>query len=119
MAGTCASAAGAFSPIGFPADETDPIGINALGVITGFYVSGPDFLGFILHDGTYSTFPQAAGFTDTIPNKLNDLDQFVGSYTSGDGVTHGFLATPVPEPTSLVLVALAAAGATWRRFRRR
>ena len=36
------NAAGAFSPIGFPgADETDPIGINALGVITGFYVSGP------------------------------------------------------------------------------
>ena len=59
-----------------------------------------------------------AGFTDTIPNKLNDLDQVVGTYTSGDGMIHGFLATPVPEPTSLALVALAAAGATWRRFRR-
>jgi len=112
------NAAGAFSPIGFPgADETDPIGINALGVITGFYVSGPDFLGFILHDGTYSTFPQAAGFTDTIPNKLNDLDQFVGTYTSGDGVTHGFLATPVPEPTSCVLLGIGGLAVMWRRRR--
>jgi hypothetical protein len=112
---------GTFTPVAFPGatGETDPIGINALGTITGFYDDGTAFFGFLRRGGVYSTFPQAAGFTETIPNKVNDLDQVVGTYMSSDGAIHGFLATPVPEPGSFALVAAGAAGAAWRRVRRR
>jgi hypothetical protein len=114
------STGGTFAPIAFPgaAGETDPVGVNALGVITGFYDDGTDFVGFILRDGAYSAFPQAVGFSETIPNKVNDLDQIAGTYTSADGAIHGFLGTPVPEPTSFTLLAVSSLAALWRSRRR-
>jgi probable HAF family extracellular repeat protein len=114
------NAAGTFTPIVFPgaAGETDPFGINALDSVVGFYDDGIEFVGFALRGGGYSNFPQAPGFTDTLPSKINDLDQIVGTYTSADGVIHGFLATPVPEPSSLALLGIGGLVAILRRRRR-
>ena len=83
--GTC-RAGGAFTPIAVPGavGETDPLAINALGSVVGFYDDGTGLAGFILSGGAYAAFPQAPGFTDTLPSKINGFDQVVGTYTSAD-----------------------------------
>jgi probable HAF family extracellular repeat protein len=49
---------------------------------------------------------------------INDAGQITGFGTIG-GETHAFLATPTPEPSSLVLAALGFAGLAARGRRRR
>ena len=60
------------------------------------------------------------GATETGASGINDAGQIVGFYTDAGGRVHGFLATAVPEPSTLVMggtAALIGLGYWWRRRR--
>ena len=57
--------------------------------------------GYVDLNGVFSTFDPPNSASTTI-NGVNDLGQIVGFFTSNATDTViGFVATPVPEPTSL------------------
>jgi probable HAF family extracellular repeat protein len=51
--------------------------------------------------------PPNSGLTLTTANGINDLGQIVGCGITVDGYGHAFLLTPVPEPSTLALLAAA------------
>ena len=55
--------------------------------------------GFLDTGGIFTTI-DVPGATSTSAFGINDSGQIVGSFYDGT-TTHGFLATPVPEPSSL------------------
>jgi hypothetical protein len=70
-------------------------------VIAGSYTTDT-FHGFLLSGGTYRTFDTPG----PLPNRafgLNNNGQIVGTFAGG---LYGFVATPVPEPNSLVLTGI-------------
>jgi probable HAF family extracellular repeat protein len=57
----------------------------------------------------------AAGWTLFNAFAINDAGQIVGNGRSPSGASHGYLLTPVPEPSAILLVALSfLAVGTWR-----
>jgi probable HAF family extracellular repeat protein len=109
---------GSFSAIDVPgAQFTQASGINASGQLVGSFLDAglPDCLatfvgchGFVLDGGEFTTvdFP---GSTATLALGINDHGQIVGVYAAG-GAAHGFLATPVAAPSTLLLLSLGALG---------
>jgi probable HAF family extracellular repeat protein len=64
--------------------------------------------------------PSGAGWTLRDAIAINDAGQIVGYGTSPPGAQHGFLLTPVPEPPTLALVALALALLTlWQSYKQK
>jgi probable HAF family extracellular repeat protein len=98
---------GSYSLLDVPgAAETVVGGINNLGQIVGYYTARGTQHGFLLRGGSYSTV-DVPGATLTEIWDINDAGQLVGNYLDAAGRFHGFVATPTPEPSALVLWSLA------------
>jgi probable HAF family extracellular repeat protein len=112
-------------------------GINNNGVVVGFYSDANNNThGFIDDDGSFTTFdvPGADTWDFSKPFRpngtriwgINDQGQIVGDYffktdpnnPNSPVIDQAFLATPVPEPSSLTLVTIAGLAVGWRLKRR-
>jgi probable HAF family extracellular repeat protein len=93
-----------------------PNGLNDADQIVGSSYDEPD--GFVLSDGVLTTL-RVPGSTFTTAFGINDAGQIVGWYGAADSTYHGFLATPVPAPSNLLLLGLGTLGligwAWWRK----
>lgn len=92
-------------------------GINGLGQIVGTYSDATGRHGFIESGGIYTTLDVPGSTNLTLANGLNDSGQIVGTYFDRQNL--GFLATPVPEPSTMVMAATAAVAGlfAYRRLR--
>ena len=104
------------------ARDTAALGINNRGEIVGWYDAPiPDFHfrhGFLLKDGIYTLFDvPGSGASEFLG--INDFGQIVGVYGDANG-DHAFLATPIPELSALLLLAIGTFGVIgWVWCRRR
>ncbi len=114
---------GQFTSVNAPgATLTELFGLNNNGLAVGVATINNVTDGIVYNTRT-DTFalvndPLALAGT-TVINGINDHGQLVGFYTDATGNTDGFLATPVPEPGSLMLLGsgLLALGLVRRRKR--
>jgi uncharacterized membrane protein len=95
-------------------------GINNLGVVVGSD-GGNSLFAFVydtqLRDLT-SLLVNGPGWVLTVAYDINDAGQIAGFGTFG-GQTHAFRLTPVPEPSALVLLGVAAVSGTLARRRQK
>jgi uncharacterized membrane protein len=93
-----------------------PFGINDADQIVGSFENYTR--GFLLSDGVLTTFGLPG--TDTFNAfGINDAGQIVGEYALPDGTVHGYLATPIPEPASVLLFSIGMVGLIWWSWWRR
>jgi uncharacterized membrane protein len=87
---------------------TLPTGINALGVVAGYYVDAANvYHGFLRTPWGRVTSFDAPGadttpgsYNGTAPNAINDLGAVTGEYWDATGAAHGFLRSPTGRYTS-------------------
>jgi len=111
---------GTFQTFVFPdaSVQTAAFAINDLGDIGGFYDVQFNH-GFLeLSDGTFLTIDDPLRGTVSQVLGLNDSRDLVGLYTDTDGITHGYLATPVPEPSGFAMFGIALVTLALTRGRR-
>ena len=72
-----------------------------------------------MYSGSSYTSLDVPGASLTGAWGINDLGQIVGSYIDRQGNQRGFLATPVPEASSLMLLCIATLGLSALLRRRR
>jgi hypothetical protein len=100
------------------------LGLNNLGMVVGSFTDINDLTNGLVYNVNTNTWqtvddPNASAtpafnVTGTTLNGINDKGQLVGFFSDGTNV-NGMLATPTPEPASLVMVALGAALVTLSR----
>jgi probable HAF family extracellular repeat protein len=105
------------SPDGF--DAAMPYAINNSGQIVGaLETGGTSFNAFIWSNGLLSNLNSdiepSSGWTLQEATAINDNGQIVGYGLNPSGDVHGFLLTPVPEPSATALILLMTAGLTIR-----
>jgi len=89
---------GVFQSIDVPGVvATAPSGLNNSNAMVGFYI-GPDNVqhGYLQRGDQFTTldFPGAVG--STFPFQINDVGTILGIYSDDQGLTHSFIADPVP-----------------------
>ena len=112
---------GTYSPIVAPgALITQASGINNSGQIVGTFYDGIQQHSYLYSNSIFT----AIAVPDsplTLAFGINDNGQISGSYYGATGGYQGFIASPVPLPTSLLLFAsglLGLSSLTMRRMRR-
>ena len=100
-------------------DATFPTGISG-NTIVGYYQLGSVDLnnfsvnGFVFDGLTYSTLNDPLGVDGTTAMGTNGT-MIVGYYRDSNNMPHGFIATPIPEPTGLLGVGLCCLSLLRRR----
>ncbi len=83
----------------------------------GFYLdANNDDHGFLYRGGSYFSV-DVPGALRTDAYGVNDSGQIVGSYVDANFIGHGFIATPTPEPSAVILAIIGAfnlLGYWWR-----
>ena len=102
--------------------DTQAFGVNNQGEVVGVYIDSMMVMhGFTYKGGIWTTVDDPNGIGTTLINGVNDLGQLVGFYVDNNDNTLGFVASPTPEPGSLMLLgsaALLGMGALRRRLLR-
>jgi hypothetical protein len=93
-------------------------GLNNSGLLVGLYrdLAGNN-QGFTDLGGIFTTISDPSSIDGTIVEGVNNLGDLVGTIDGADGLFHGFIAVPIPEPTPLAFVgaAFVAVGAFARK----
>jgi hypothetical protein len=106
-----------------PTGQTQLLGLNDQGLAVGFYQdTASDTFHGLIFDTVHDTFTtlDPPGSMGTTLNGINDLGDIVGFFVDANG-TEGLLATPVPEPSTwvMMIVGFATLGlAGYRRARK-
>jgi probable HAF family extracellular repeat protein len=88
---------------------TQAFSINDTGQIAGHFTDAAGLHGYVLDGGRFTRFDvDLPGAIGTQVAEINDQGQLVGLVDDAAGGAHGYLATPVAGPASLLLVSLGA-----------
>src|SRR6266436_3958946 len=105
---------GSFTPLDVSGTSfTTAFGINDAGQIVGFFTNSTGSHAFLDTSGSFTQLdvPGATvgdatlGTGGTAAAGINDAGQIAGLFFNSTG-EHGFLATPVPEPATLILLSI-------------
>jgi uncharacterized membrane protein len=97
------------------------MGINSLNQVVGYYDgSDNETRGFVAtlvgSTYTFTNLDDPHGVRGTYGSGIDDSGTVVGYYDTANNVFHGFIASAIPEPPSLVLMAIGALGMCGRRL---